>query len=98
MELSFSMDNNERQETLLLMDEDSKLEKAWIAASLNGWADNELSEAWVTKCVDPETRDKYVIGFKRGLHRLPLDRSGMSMSCIFWGEEDKCIFYLSSNE
>jgi hypothetical protein len=37
---------------------DSELEKAWIAASPNGWTDNELGVNWVEKLFEPETRDK----------------------------------------
>lgn len=37
---------------------DSRLDKAWICASPNGWTDNELGEAWIERLFDPETRGK----------------------------------------
>ncbi|KAJ7290104.1 DDE superfamily endonuclease-domain-containing protein [Mycena rebaudengoi] len=37
---------------------DSLLDKACIAASPNGWTDNELGLAWVQKVFEPETREK----------------------------------------
>lgn len=37
---------------------DSELEKAWIAASPNGWTDNELGVHWAEKIFEPETREK----------------------------------------
>jgi hypothetical protein len=37
---------------------DSELEDAWIAASPNGWSDNELGVDWLEKLFDPATKEK----------------------------------------
>ncbi|KAF7335119.1 CENP-B protein [Mycena venus] len=58
---------------------DSELEKAWIAASPNGWTDNELGVNWVEKLFEPETRDK-ANGNWRG---LVLDNQESHVSAAF---------------
>ena len=40
---------------------DSELEKGWIAASPNGWTDNELGLKWIEHIFDPATKEKSVI-------------------------------------
>ncbi|KAJ6507031.1 hypothetical protein C8R45DRAFT_923201 [Mycena sanguinolenta] len=40
---------------------DSKLGKAWIAASPNGWTDNELGIAWLQKCFNQCTQEKKAV-------------------------------------
>lgn len=37
---------------------DSELEKGWIAASPNGWTDNELGLKWLEEIFDASTREK----------------------------------------
>lgn len=37
---------------------DSELEKGWIAASPNGWTDNELGLRWLEEVFDASTREK----------------------------------------
>ncbi|KZP06953.1 CENP-B protein, partial [Athelia psychrophila] len=37
---------------------DSELEEGWIAASPNGWTDNELGLKWMEHVFDPATREK----------------------------------------
>ncbi|KAJ6469818.1 hypothetical protein C8R45DRAFT_937458 [Mycena sanguinolenta] len=58
----FSSSEDDRaagQATVICMAKDSKLEKAWIAASPNGWTDNELGIAWLQKCFDRCTQENH---------------------------------------
>lgn len=37
---------------------DSELERGWIAASPNGWTDNEIGRKWIEAIFDAETKEK----------------------------------------
>lgn len=37
---------------------DTELDEAWIAASPNGWSDNELGVEWLIRLFDPQTEGK----------------------------------------